>query len=40
MYNISSVKENGEMMLKMTPENHFAKPLDKMCILSYIALAY
>ena len=25
MYNISSVKENGEMMQKMTPENHFAK---------------
>ena len=25
MYNISSVKENGEMMLKVTSESYFAK---------------
>jgi hypothetical protein len=25
MYNISSLKESGEMMVKVTPESYFAK---------------
>ena len=31
MYNISSIKENGEMMLNVTPESYFANLVVQNC---------
>ena len=36
MYNISSIKENGEMMLKVTPESHFANLVVQNCFFLFV----